>query len=230
MRVLNADGSEAEMCGNGLRCVVKYLLESAEKPADTIAVDTGAGPLECKAIWRDGKVAEVIVNMGTPALLRKDIPMTGDPMSECIGHNYMLEQRQLDLYAISMGNPHAIAFVSESGPALLDLAARIGPSLETHEDFPKRTNAEFAKVHSATEIELVVWERGVGITQACGTGACATVVAACRAGHCQTDSEVEIRLPGGSLFIRVQPDYKSVLMRGTAQYVYSGTVDLSSIA
>ncbi|MBL4636800.1 MAG: diaminopimelate epimerase [Kofleriaceae bacterium] len=229
MRVLNSDGSEAEMCGNGLRCVVKFLLESEGKQATEITVDTGAGPLACTGFWQDGQVADVEVNMGTPRLQRRDIPMSGAPNKECLEVDYSVGERKLSLTAVSMGNPHAIAFVPEAGAKLRTLAEAIGPTLETHIDFPQRTNVELAKIHSSSEIELVVWERGVGITQACGTGACATVVAACRAGHCKPGTEVEVRLLGGSLFIVVSPDYQSVLMRGPATHVYAGTIDLSTL-
>ncbi len=230
MRVLNSDGSEAEMCGNGLRCVVKFLLEAEGKQATEITLDTGAGPLACTALWQDDQVVDVEVNMGAPRLQRRDIPMSGAPKEECLEREYSVGESKLSLSAVSMGNPHVIAFVPESGSELRKMAEALGPMIETHSDFPQRTNVEFAKMHSTSEIELVVWERGVGITQACGTGACATVVAACRAGHCKPGAEIEVRLLGGSLHIVVAPDYQSVLMRGPATHVYDGTIDLHTLA
>ncbi len=229
MRVLNADGSEAQMCGNGLRCVAKYLLETSEVPATSITIDTGAGALHCEATWTGDTVSSVTVSMGRPRLRRAEIPMRGAADETCLAQDYLLGTRHLAVSAVSMGNPHAVCFVPESGRALMRLAQELGPSLETHSDFPERCNAEFAHVHSATEIELVVWERGVGITQACGTGACATAVAACKAGLAQPDTEIQVMLPGGPLFIRVDPAYQEVYMRGPAEHVFDGRVDLSAL-
>jgi diaminopimelate epimerase len=126
-----------------------------------------------------------------------------------------------------MGNPHAICFVPESGADLESLARSLGPLLETHSDFPQRCNAEFTHVHSPTRLELVVWERGVGITQACGTGACATAVAACKAGYCLVGTAIDVELPGGTLVITVAEDYSHVLMRGPAEHVFDGHLDRS---
>jgi diaminopimelate epimerase len=234
MRVLNADGSEAEMCGNGLRCVAKYLLEQgaatgAQDRTQTLTVDTGAGPLLCRGHGTLECIEAVTVSMGEPHLLRSEIPMTGEAAARCLQAAYTLGERDLEISAVSMGNPHAIAFVPEAGEALLELATRLGPSLETHRDFPQRTNAEFAHMHARDRIELVVWERGVGITQACGTGACATAVAACLAGLSDCDSEIRVDLPGGTLRITVNADYSQVLMRGPAEYVFSGSVDLAAL-
>ncbi len=227
MRVLNADGSEAEMCGNGLRCVVKFLLElDLKTKANSIVVDTGAGPLSCQATWEGNSVASVTVDMGPPGLLRGLIPMTGNPKETYLEVPSEINGRGLTLSAVSMGNPHAITFVPETGDSLMALAKTLGPSLETRGDFPKRCNAEFAHVHDRNHIELVVWERGVGITQACGTGACATVVAACKAGHCDLKSEVRVSLPGGDLWITALDKDAGVLMRGPAKQVFRGHVDL----
>lgn len=230
MRVLNADGSEAEMCGNGLRCVAKFLLEGDSEPGATaVTIDTGAGPLLCQATWRGDSIESITVHMGRPRLLRQEIPMAGEADQRCLEEPYTIGGRELQVSAVSMGNPHAIGFVPESGGALLHLAKSLGPSIEPHADFPQRTNAEFAHVHSRKAIELVVWERGCGITQACGTGACATAVAACLAGHCDLDTEIAVTLPGGTLVISVAEDYSQVLMRGPAVHVYDGSVDLASL-
>jgi diaminopimelate epimerase len=235
MRVLNADGSEAEMCGNGLRCVAKYLLELAaaqsgtgSAPAD-VSVDTGAGTLRCQGHWQGGLLESVTVSMGQAHLWRSEIPMLGAADERCLEQPYRLQGRSLQISAVSMGNPHAVTFVPETGPALMDLAVQLGPALETHADFPKRTNAEFAHVHARDAIELVVWERGVGITQACGTGACATAVAACLAGLSDCEAPIAVRLPGGTLTITVAADYSQVWMRGPAEHVYSGSVDLATL-
>ncbi len=246
MRVLNADGSEAEMCGNGLRCVVKHLFERDPAPRPpSLTIDTGAGPLKCDvetvATAAGGEIANAVtVNMGRPRLAREEIPMRASPSSNsagngagdagrCIAEPLTLAGRQFAITAVSMGNPHAIAFVDEQGPALRALAETVGPTIENHDWFPARTNAEFAHVHSPTEIELVVWERGCGITLACGTGACATAVAACLNGHAQPGTEIAVHLLGGTLAITVAEDYGTVWMRGPATHVYDATLDIDAM-
>ena len=229
MRVLNADGSEAEMCGNGLRCVAKHLFE--RDPAlrrDALVIDTGAGSLRCAIDARDGAVGSVTVDMGRPRLERGEIPMTGPAAERCVSVPLHVADTELMLTAVSMGNPHAIAFVDAgiSGPALRALAEAVGPAVEHHAWFPRRTNAEFARVVSPTEIELVVWERGCGITLACGTGACATAVAACLTGHAVPGTEIIIHLLGGDLAITVAEDYSTVWMRGPAVHVYDAEIDI----
>ena len=229
MRVLNSDGSEAEMCGNGIRCVAKALLEADPSRPEKILIDTGAGALDCEALWEDDQVSAVRVDMGHPRLTRAEIPMTGAPEERCIETPLPLHEGELIITAVSMGNPHAISFCEESGPELRVLAERVGPQVENHQSFPNRTNAEFAHLHSPTEIELVVWERGCGITLACGTGACATAVAACLTGLAHTGTEIRVRLPGGDLEIVVAEDYSQVSMRGPAVHVFDASVDLEEL-
>lgn len=227
MRVLNADGSEAEMCGNGLRCVVKYLYD--RDPAlgrNRLAIHTGAGVLACDVAVDHGVARTVTVDMGRPRLLRREIPMTGPADERCLEAPLAVAGTELALTAVSMGNPHAIAFVSQTGAELRALAEAVGPSVEHHGWFPQRTNAEFARVHGPTEIELVVWERGCGITLACGTGACATAVAACLTGRARVATELDIRLLGGSLAITVADGYRTVLMRGPATHVFDAQLSL----
>lgn len=234
MRVLNADGSEAEMCGNGLRCVVKHLYErDPQARRDVLVIDTGAGPLSCDVTVSGSAVQSVTVNMGRPRLERGKIPMTGPASERCVAVPLATrdtKQPTLAVTAVSMGNPHAVMFVDETGPALRALAETVGPSIEHHEWFPQRTNVEFAHVHGADKIELVVWERSCGITLACGTGACATVVAACLNGHVQPGREVTVRLLGGELFIRVAEGYDAVYMRGPATHVFDAELDLDAFA
>jgi diaminopimelate epimerase len=230
MRVLNADGGEAEMCGNGLRCVVKYLHErdpSLALPALTI--DTGAGPLTCAVEPAHGRAETVTVDMGRPRLTRAEIPMLPATAERCIAQPFTVDGVTLDLTAVSMGNPHAIAFVPQAGAALRALAERLGPPLEVHPAFPRKTNVELARLAAPDHIELVVWERGCGITQACGTGACATVVAACLGGHTTPGREIRVTLLGGDLFITVAPDYSTVHMRGPALHVYDADIDLAAL-
>jgi diaminopimelate epimerase len=231
MRVLNADGSEAEMCGNGLRCVVKHLFDTdASLRKETVVIDTGAGPLRC-AITASGTHARTItVDMGRPRLTRAEIPMTGPAGERCVDQPIEIpgDTQARKVTGVSMGNPHAVVFVDTHGEHRR-LAKTIGPALETHAWFPRKTNAEFAHVHSPRDIHLVVWERGVGITNACGTGACATVVAACLSGRANAGEEVSVHLPGGMLCITVAPDLSTVFMRGPAAHVFDADLDLTSL-
>ncbi len=228
MRVLNADGSEAEMCGNGLRCVVKHLYDRTPGGRDRIVIDTGAGPLACGVTVDHGLVDSVTVDMGRPRLTRGELPMTGPADERVVDQAIAIpgdpagERR---VTAVSMGNPHAVVFV-DSADAARRLAETLGPALERHEQFPRKTNAEWAYVASRTEIDLVVWERGCGITLACGTGACATAVAACLTGRADPGTELTVRLPGGALAITVAPDYATVFMRGPARVVFEAEIDL----
>ncbi len=217
MRVFNADGSEAEMCGNGIRCVAKYLYErDPQLRLPEIPIETGAGLLTCGVtVDKRRKVSHVAVQMGRPRLARAEIPMVGPPDERAIERELIVDGRSVHFTAVSMGNPHAVIFIDGAEP-LRPLAERIGPPIETHEWFPKKTNVELARLHSPTEIELVVWERGCGITLACGTGACATVAAACLTGRARVGEEVAVRLLGGTLHITVAADYAGVTMRGPA--------------
>lgn len=231
MRVINSDGSEAEMCGNGLRCFVKFLAERdpalAGRPALTI--DTGFGPLTCE-IRRTGDVVDTVsVEMGRPRLTRREIPMTGPPDEGCVAAPLSIAGRQLSVTAVSTGNPHAVSFVDETGPALMALARTLGPAVETSDWFPRKANVEFAHLHAPDRIELVVWERGCGITLACGTGACATVVAACLRGFATAGSDVSVTLPGGTLSIRVAPDLSGVRMTGPARHVFDSDLDVAAL-
>jgi diaminopimelate epimerase len=224
MRVLNSDGSEAEMCGNGIRCVAKELYDRGGVRKDRIAIDTGAGQLSC-AIDASGGVAQTVtVAMGKPRLLRGEIPMTGPADERCVEAPLEIAGTTRAVTCVSMGNPHAVTFVASREEARR-LANSVGPSVETHAWFPHKTNAEFAHVISRREIDLVVWERGVGITLACGTGACATVVAAVLTGRCDEGSDVLVHLPGGDLIITVEKALAGVQMRGPALHVFDGEFD-----
>jgi len=226
MRVLNSDGSEAEMCGNGLRCVVKELHDRGGITKDEMAIDTGAGRLVCN-ILEDRMIS---VSMGAPRLLRGEIPMVGPLGERCIEQPIEVPgQPTRKITCVSMGNPHAITFVSSLEEAR-HLAETVGPAIERHAYFPQRTNAEFAFVKSPLEIDLVVWERGAGLTLACGTGACATVVAAILTGRCEEGPAVTVNLPGGSLLVRVMPELQNVKMYGPAVHVYDGELDLARLA
>ena len=217
MVVHNADGSVAEMCGNGLRCVVKHLVDhSADKP-ERIPVHTGAGLLWCRIDYRSAppvEVANVEVSMGPARLVADNLPSaSGQPFVR----EEVPDVPDVCGTAVSMGNPHLVLF-----DVPLEQAASLGPRLETAPGFAQRTNVEFARVEG-TGLKLVVWERGVGLTQACGTGACAAVAAAVREGRLPPRRWIPVRLPGGTLQIHVEEDLSAVLMRGPATFVFEGT-------
>lgn len=216
MHVTNADGSEAEMCGNGLRCVVRYATEVGLLPPSGGVVETGRGLLSC-VVEADGQIR---VDMGAPVLDPSLIPVHahGDRFVE---HALEVGDGPLQITAVSMGNPHAVTFV-EGDTDLFALARVHGPAIERHPLFPRRTNVEFARVRSAHAIDLVVWERGSGLTQACGTGACATVVAAVLTGRAPVGEDVIVHLPGGPLRVRIEPDFSRVWMTGPAETVFDG--------
>jgi diaminopimelate epimerase len=229
MRVLNADGSEAEMCGNGIRCVAKVLYEgdpALRKPV--LKIDTGAGLLTCELGVIDGHVDSVTVEMGHPRFTRDEIPLAPGGAGRALREPIAARDRSFQFTAISMGNPHAVIFI-EGSEDLRALAEQYGPVLEVASTFPRRANIEFARVRGS-EIDLVVWERGCGITLACGTGTCATVVAAAVEERLPRGREVPVHLPGGTLFITVAPDDSGVRMRGPANIVFRSELDLAAFA
>ncbi|HEX3766675.1 MAG TPA: diaminopimelate epimerase [Kofleriaceae bacterium] len=231
MRVLNSDGSEAEMCGNGLRCVVKELYDRGGLARPTLAIETGAGRLVCDVDASGpggGAVRMVTVAMGAPRLLCGEIPMTGPAGERCIEQPLAIAGTTRPVTCVSMGNPHAVTFVGARDEAM-ELARTVGPAVERHAWFPNRTNAEFAHVRDRREIDLVVWERGCGITLACGTGACATAVAAVVTGRADEATPIRVNLPGGSLEITVHPGLSAVAMKGPALHVFDGELDLARL-
>jgi diaminopimelate epimerase len=231
MRVLNSDGGEAEMCGNGLRCVAKYLRDrDPTLGGSEVSIDTGAGTLSCTLHPASGVVSSVTVNMGAARFERGRIPVAGPPNERCVDQSLDIHDRPFQFTCVGTGNPHAVTFVSESGDSLLALAKSAGPAVEHHARFPERTNVEFARAHSPRELELVVWERGCGITLACGTGACATVAAACVTGQAQPETDVTVRLLGGDLTIRVNADYSAMFMTGPAVHVFDFDLDVVKLS
>ncbi len=243
MRVLNADGSEAEMCGNGIRCVAKVLYEAdASLRRPVLEIDTGAGLLVCEMTATDGHVDSVTVEMGRPRFSRDEVPLApagaGRALREPITVASPADagralERTFHFTAVSMGNPHAVIFVDDPSEDLMALATKYGPGLEVAPTFPRRANIEFARVRAGTsgaEIDLVVWERGCGITLACGTGACATAVAACVEERLARGREIPVHLPGGPLGITVASDDAGVRMRGPATTVFRSELDLAALA
>ena len=216
MRIFNADGSEVESCGNAARCVGSLLLSEAQQPR--IHLDTTGGRLLCMAA-EDGEIA---VDMGLPRLGWRDIPLARESDTQ----NLVLDVagQRLKASAVSMGNPHCILFVDDAqGAAVTEL----GPLIEHHPLFPARTNVEFVQVISRTHLRMRVWERGVGITRACGTGACASAVAAACAAL--AERELDIELDGGRLHIDWRKD-DHVIMSGPVRLVYSGEIALEALS
>ncbi|MDD4168747.1 MAG: diaminopimelate epimerase [Desulfotomaculaceae bacterium] len=215
MRIFNPDGSEAEMCGNVIRCAAKYLFEHGLVTKNQIKVQTLAGIMRPELITTSGQVQLVRVDMGKPRLDRLEIPMAGPPgrvLSEPLEAGGVTYQ----VTAVSMGNPHCIILVPDVEQIPLSVA---GPALERHSVFPSRTNVEFIQVVNREEVKMRVWERGAGETMACGTGACAAVVA-CALNDCTT-RQVTVHLQAGDLLIEWGAD-NHVYMTGPAEEVFTG--------
>lgn len=230
MIIINSDGSRAQMCGNGIRCVAKMLHDHHPEIAAGLAslpIETDAGILSCHLTCDHfSLVSSVCVNMGAPRLQKESLPMLGS--GDFIDQEIDADGQCFQATAVSMGNPHLVIFVDDDKPLRL-LAEKYGPLLEHHHLFPQRTNVEFARYGKNSEIELVVWERGCGITLACGTGACATVVAAEVTGRHPRGQTAHVRLLGGTLHITVEDKLASVLMAGPATEVFGGNLDLPKI-
>lgn len=218
MRVINADGSRPEMCGNGIRCVAFHLVRTGAVVAQSFDIDTDSGPHRCTMLSNAGKQASVQVSMRAPSLDPKRLPVIADaPVVEQPFDVDVVPRRSVKLTCVSMGNPHAVTF-EDIGEARRTL----GPALETHPRFPRAANIGFARVLGPQCIELAVWERGVGFTEACGTGACACAVAAVATKRAERNTPIEVRLPGGPLQIVVGNDGERLLMTGPATHVFDG--------
>jgi diaminopimelate epimerase len=222
MHYYNADGSLAEMCGNGARCFAKYVVDHGLVPADadTCVIETLGGLRPVTFIrGADGLLDSATVDMGEPILAPGEIPTTfsGEQVYDCPIETALGEVR---VTAVSMGNPHAVVWVDDVDAAPVDT---LGPLIETHEAFPRHTNVEFAEFVDPDHIRLRVWERGVGETLACGTGACATLVAAVLS--CRTGRQATIELPGGDLLVRWHEN-EHVYLTGSAATSFTGTIDL----
>ncbi len=215
MRMFNADGSESEMCGNAIRCVAKYVYDHGIAKKDELRIETGRGVLTLQCSTSNGLVDRVRVNMDQPILTSAEIPTTlpGDPPVKA---PLQIGDRTLEVTCVSMGNPHAVTFVDEVTD---DWVLNIGPQVEVRPAFPRKINAEFIQVLSPTETRMRVWERGSGETLACGTGACASVVAGVLAGV--NERRVTVHLRGGDLEIE-WAESGEVYMTGPATEVFSG--------
>lgn len=234
MRIFNADGSEARMCGNGSRCVGKFVYDNGLTDRTDLTLETLSGVKHLKLrLGSDGKVEEVTVDMGAPVLEPASIPVkAADNLSIPVSLEPARDGEKSCVYevnAVSMGNPHGVVFVESLDNTNVH---GIGRRLEVHPMWPDRANIEFAEVISPSEIRMRVWERGSGETQACGTGACATAVAAWLTGRCNPQSSVTIRLLGGDLTIARDPESGHILMTGPATTVFTGEMpvpDLTAI-
>ena len=218
MRVLNSDGSEAEMCGNGIRCVAKHLFDFALVPSERMRINTLDGVKDIIVQVENGVAVGATVEMGAPRLDRSDIPMAGQ--GRFVDGTLEVDGRTITGTAVSMGNPHLIIFEALSDEEVLEL----GPRLERHTLFPRRTNVEFVRMEDDVLV-VSVYERGAGWTQACGTGACATAVAAGLKGLAPLGKDARVRLPGGELKINVAEDLSSVKMTGPAVRVFRGELE-----
>ena len=220
MHIYNADGSEAEMCGNGIRCVAKYVYDHHLTDKTEITVETGAGILTLILFPKDGKVEQVRVDMGEPILTPAEIPVVADG-DKVVDEPIEVGGKTWNMTCVSMGNPHAVVFVDDTASFPLET---YGPLFENHERFPKRTNTEFVQIISRTEANMRVWERGSAETWACGTGTCACVMACILNG--KTEDKVLVHLRGGDLTIEYDRESNHVFMTGPATEVFSGEIEV----
>lgn len=219
MEMYNSDGSQAEMCGNGIRCVAKYVYDYGLTDKTEISIDTLVGIKYLKLEVTNNKVSSVTVNMGSPVLEPSKIPALFDG-DKVVNQSLMIENVEFKVTCVSMGNPHAVIFMKEIDSLKLNV---LGPYFENNEKFPKRINTEFVQIIDRQHIKMRVWERGAGETLACGTGTCASVVACILNGY--TDNKVEVELLGGKLFIEYDAEENKVYMTGPATVVFDGTTD-----
>ncbi len=216
MRIFNSDGSESEMCGNATRCIGKYVYERGLTDKTELTLMTRAGLKQLQLRARGGKVHSVRVDMGSPELDPRRVPVDL-PGEIVLGHRLDVGGMMYAIHCVSMGNPHCVIFVRD--PDDVDLPM-VGPLIENHRIFPNRTNVEFVTVRDRQHLRMRVWERGAGETLACGTGACAALVASVLTG--KADREAEVRLNGGVLQIAWSPEDNHVYKEGPAEFVFDG--------
>lgn len=222
MVMYNADGSEGKMCGNGVRCIAKYVYEKGLAVKEEITLETRSGVKKLDLEVEDGKVTLVKVDMGAPVLKPSEIPVLADGSLESfIGQPVNAGDTEFMVTCVSMGNPHAVVFVDYTDSFE---TSKYGPLFEEHPLFPDKINTEFVQVINRNEINMRVWERGSGETLACGTGTCAAVVACVLNG--KTDDEVTVHLLGGDLFIKYDREHNTVWMTGPAETVFEGEIDI----
>ena len=222
MRIINSDGSEANMCGNGIRCFAKYVYDNHINRARTFTIETGAGIMIPELIIEDGNVLFVKVNMGAPVLERAAIPMIGAP-GNVVNEDFQTDDIKFKITSLLMGVPHTMVFVDYLSQT--DIVT-IGKKIETHPSFPEKTNVNFVEVVNNQEINVRTWERGAGSTLACGTGSCATAVASNLNG--KTGKSVTVHLALGDLFIEWVDGI--VYMTGSANHVFEGNLDMTEFS
>ena len=220
MSMYNADGSEGKMCGNGIRCVAKYVYDNKMTDKTTITVETLSGIKTLELNVKNDKVETVKVNMGTPILLPKDVPVVSDK-DKVVDEPIVIDDKEYRITCVSMGNPHAITFIENTDDLEIET---IGPKFENNPIFPDRVNTEFIQVLDRNTVKMRGWERGSGETFACGTGACATVVACVLNGL--TDDKVTVKLLGGDLFIEYNREENTVYMTGPAKVSFTGKIEV----
>lgn len=208
MRIFNQDGTEAEMCGNGIRCLAKYIFEKGLTDKTEFSIETLAGAKEVKLELENKKVVSVKVNMGSPDI-------------DCIKYMIEIEEKQYYVYPVSLGNPHAVCFVKDVEN--FDVT-KVGPILENYKYFPNKTNVEFVQIVDKQNIKVRVWERGVGETNACGTGACASSMIAMKEKF--TENNVTVELKGGKLKIHYEKESQEMILEGEAGFVFDGQIEM----
>lgn len=223
MEMYNADGSQGKMCGNGIRCVGKYVFDNGLTDKKTVKIDTLSGIKILELIVEDGKVSKAIVNMGNPILTAKNIPVISDK-EKVIAENIEINDKMYQMTCVSMGNPHAIVYVDSTDDLKIE---EIGPYFEKNIVFPEQVNTEFIQVIDRQNLKMRVWERGSGETLACGTGACASLVATVLNGLC--DNTATLHLLGGDLKITWDRNSDNVYMEGPATTVFTGEIDITTI-
>lgn len=222
MRIFNADGSEGMMCGNGIRCVGKYVYDHGIAKKDVLAIDSLSGVKTLHMITKNGKAVAARVDMGAAILSPAQIPVNL-PGERAVAVPVEVAGKEYKITCVSIGNPHAVVFVDHD-PMELDLPG-IGPAFEHHPLFPQRVNTEFVRVLDSHTLQMRVWERGSGETWACGTGTCASAVAAVLNGYCPKNEDILVHLRGGDLTIRYTDE--TVYMTGPAATAFTGSVDLT---
>lgn len=221
MIMYNADGSEGAMCGNGIRCVAKYVYDHGIVKKDTMSVETKSGIKHLELTIEDGKAVYVKVNMGKAILAPALIPVKADG-EDFIARTIQAGGKDYTVTCVSMGNPHCVVFTEGIDKMELE---KIGPLFENHPMFPDRINTEFVEVIDRHTLKMRVWERGSGETISCGTGTCATTVAAVLNGHCDRGEEIEVRIRGGALY-DTYLENGEVLMKGPATEVFQGEIEI----
>ena len=220
MAMYNLDGSEGKMCGNGVRCIAKYVYDHHLTDKTQMSLETLGGIKYLDLNIKDGKVETVTVDMGAPILTPSEIPVN-IPKEQAVDEPVEIDGKEWRITCVSMGNPHAVVFVDDTASLKLE---QIGPLFEKHPLFPEQVNTEFVHVIDRHTVDMRVWERGSGETLACGTGACATAMACILTG--QTDNEVLVHLVGGDLLIQYDAEKNTVFMTGPATEVFSGEIEL----